>query len=376
MIPFNKPVSGLNELEYIKKVIENLKFSGDGEFNKKCSEWIERESRSKKAFLTPSGTHALEMSAILSEIKPGDEVIMSSFTFTSTANAFILYGAKVVFVDIRPDTMNIDEKLIEQAITPKTKAIVPMHYGGVACEMDTIMNIAEKHGLLVIEDAAQCILAKYKGRALGTIGDFGCFSFHESKNIHCGEGGAILINNEKYIKRAEIIREKGTDRSQFMRGEIDKYSWRDIGSSYLLSEINAAFLYSQLENAAKIIEYRRHIWDMYYNGLKGLEKKGLLRLPFISSDCDHNAHIFYIKLKDRNERDGLMAYLKEKGVNTVFHYIPLHSSPYGREHCVFNIEDRFTTIESERLLRLPLYYGIPEKNIFTVLEKINDFFKK
>jgi len=375
MISFNKPVSGFNELEYIKNVIENQKFSGDGEFNKKCSSWLEKNTGTKKAFLSPSGTHSLEMIAILAGIKPGDEIIMPSFTFSSTANAFILRGAKIVFVDIRPDTMNIDEKKIEAAISPNTKAIVPMHYGGVACEMDTIMQISRKHNLLIIEDAAQCILAKYKGKALGTIGDFGCFSFHESKNIHCGEGGAILINNKNYIKRAEIIREKGTDRSQFMRGEIDKYTWRDCGSSFLLSEINAAFLFSQLENAKDIISSRMKAWDLYYNGLKGLEEKGLLGLPFIPIGCEHNAHIFYIKLKDWNERDGLMAYLKEKGVNTVFHYIPLHNSPYGVNNCCFSGNDEYTTKESEKLLRLPMFYGISENQIMEVIKKIHEYFK-
>ena len=329
MIPFNMPPYVGKENDYIKKAIENHKICGDGEFTKKCSAWIEEKTGTKKALLTTSCTHALEMAALLLDIKPGDEVIMPSFTFVSTADAFVLRGAKAVFVDIRPDTMNINEELIESAITEKTKAIVPVHYAGVACEMDRIMEIAAKYGLAVVEDAAQGVMSSYKGRALGTIGDFGCYSFHETKNYSMGEGGALLIRDNSRIEDAEIIREKGTNRSKFFRGQIDKYTWVNWGSSYLPSDMNAAYLWAQLEKAEEINEDRLNSWGEYYNGLKELADEGKIELPYIPDGCVHNAHMFYIKAKDLEERTSLIKYLKENEINTVFHYIPLHSAPAG-----------------------------------------------
>ncbi|MBR1732060.1 MAG: dTDP-4-amino-4,6-dideoxygalactose transaminase, partial [Ruminococcus sp.] len=352
-IPFNIPPHIGNEENYIKQAIENHKICGDGEFTKKCNEKLEQMTGAKKALITTSGTAALEIAAILADIQPGDEVIMPSYTFVSTANAFVLRGAKIVFVDIRSDTLNIDEKLIEAAITDKTKAIVPVHYAGVACEMDTICDIAKRNNLLVIEDAAQAVNAYYKGRALGSIGDFGCFSFHETKNYSSGEGGAILINNEKYIERAEIIREKGTNRSKFFRGQVDKYTWVDIGSSYLQSELNCAYLYAQLENPEIINNDRLNTWNKYNELLKPLADKGLIEIPFIPEHCTHNAHMYYIKVKDLDERTKFISYLKENGIGAVFHYIPLHSSPAGQKFGAFFGEDKHTTKESERIVRLP-----------------------
>ena len=374
MIPFNVPAFTGRELYYIKQAIENNKLSGDGIFTAKCNNWFEENYKCKKALLTTSCTHALEMAAILLDIREGDEIIMPSYTFVSTANAFVLRGAKIVFVDIRPDTMNIDEKRIESAITNKTRAIVPVHYAGVACEMDTIMEIAKKYNLMVVEDAAQGVNSYYKGKALGTIGHLGCYSFHETKNYNCGEGGALLINDDVFVERAEIIREKGTDRSKFFRGQIDKYGWVDIGSSYLPSELNAAYLYGQLENVEEINNSRLDSWVCYYNNLKNLADKGYITLPVIPPNCTHNAHMFYVKVKDLGERSRLIDYLKEMEIGAVFHYIPLHSSKAGCSYGVFHGEDIFTTKESESLLRLPLYYNIEESDILKVIEAIQSFY--
>lgn len=374
-IPFNNPPYLGVEDKYIRKAIENHKICGDGEFTKKCNHKIEEMTGTKKALITTSGTSALEIAALLANIQSGDEVIMPSYTFVSTANAFVLRGAKIVFVDIRPDTLNIDETLIEKAITNKTRAIVPVHYAGVACEMDTICEIAERHDLLVIEDAAQAVNAYYKGRALGSIGDFGCFSFHETKNYSSGEGGAILVNREDAIERAEIVREKGTNRSKFFRGQVDKYTWVDMGSSYLQSELNCAYLYAQIENPDIINNDRMHSWNTYYEMLKPLADKGCIELPYIPKECTHNAHMFYIKVKDLTERTKLIAYLKENGIGAVFHYIPLHSSPAGKQFGRFYGEDKYTTKESERLLRLPMYYGLKEKEIAFIVGKLLEYFK-
>lgn len=375
MISFNVPPVVGNEMKYIKEAIENKKICGDGVFTKKCSAWLEQKTGTAKALLTTSCTHATEMAAILADIQPGDEVIMPSYTFVSTADAFVLRGAKAVFVDIRPDTMNIDENLIEEAITERTKAIVPVHYAGVACEMDTICGIAEKYHLSVIEDAAQGVLSTYKGRQLGTIGDYGCYSFHETKNYSMGEGGALLIKDPENIERAEIIREKGTNRSKFFRGQIDKYTWMDAGSSYLPSELNAAYLWAQLEVADKILEDRMNSWKEYYRQLQPLKEAGLIELPFVPENCTHNAHMFYIKTKDLEERQELIGYLKSKGIAAVFHYIPLHSSPAGQKYGTFSGEDRYTTKESERLLRLPMYYGLEKKQIDYIVKTVNEFYK-
>lgn len=376
MINFNVPPFVGKELKYIEESIkENRKLCGDGPFTKKCNKWFEEKFNTPKALLTTSCTHALEMAAILSDIKPGDEVIAPSYTFVSTVNAFVLRGAKIVFVDIRPDTMNINEDLIEEAITEKTKVIVPVHYAGIACEMDKIMDIARRYNLYVVEDAAQAVMSTYKGKALGTIGDFGCYSFHETKNYSMGEGGAILIQNEDFIDRAEIIREKGTDRSKFFRGQIDKYSWVDMGSSFLPSELNAAYLYAQLEEAQRINEDRLKSWNLYYEGLKELEEKGLIQLPFIPEGCEHNAHMFYIKCKDLDERSKLIEYLKENNILSVFHYIPLHSSKAGIEFGRFHGEDVYTTRESERLLRLPMYYKIGKEEILYIVKKVKQYYE-
>lgn len=375
MIPFNKPLIVGKEQEYLAQVFSSIKFCGDGSYTKKCNDWFVKKTGTKKALLTTSCTHAIEMAAILSNIKEGDEVIMSSFTFVSTANAFVLRGAKIVFIDIRPDTQNIDEDLIESAITSKTKAIVPVHYAGIACEMDKIMELAKKHNLFVIEDAAQGVMSTYKNKPLGTIGHFGCYSFHETKNYHCGEGGAILINEEKYAERAEIIREKGTNRSKFFRGQVDKYSWVDMGSSYLPSELNAAFLYAQLENADDINNKRLSIWNQYFQLLKPMQERGLLELPFIPKHCTHNAHMFYIKVKNIVERQHLIDFLKVNEINTVFHYIPLHSAEAGLKFGRFHGSDTFTTKESERLLRLPFFYDLKNEEIEYVCSKIVEFFQ-
>ena len=374
MIHFNIPPFVGKELEYVKQAIDNKKICGDGEFTKRCNKWIEDTTGTKKALLTTSCTHALEMAAILCDIKPGDEVIMPSYTFVSTADAFVSRGATVVFVDIRPDTLNIDENLIEDAITDKTKAIVPVHYAGVSCEMDKIMEIAKKYNLLVVEDAAQGVTATYKGQQLGAIGDFGCYSFHETKNYSMGEGGALLIKDEKNVEQAEIIREKGTNRSKFFRGQIDKYTWVDFGSSYLPSDMNAAYLWAQFESIDNIFASRMNAWNTYYEGLK--ELSDFIELPFIPEHCTHNAHMFYIKAKDLEERTELISFLKEREIQTVFHYIPLHSAPAGQKYGRFSGEDKYTTKESERLLRLPLYYGITNEECQKVINGIKEFYKK
>lgn len=376
MIRFNVPPYVGKETEYMKAAIDSHKICGDGEFTKRCNAWIEEHTGTAKALLTTSGTQALEMAALLSDIQPGDEVILPSYTFVSTANAFVLRGAKLVFVDIRPDTMNIDEKLIEDAITDKTRAIVPVHYAGVGCEMDTIMDIAKRHNLVVVEDAAQGVNAFYKGRALGSIGDYGCFSFHETKNYSMGEGGAILINRPEQIEDAEIIREKGTDRSRFFRGQVDKYTWVNIGSSFLPSDINAAYLMAQLEMADEINENRLQSWTRYNEGLQDLAQEGVIELPYIPEECTHNAHMFYIKTKDMEERKALISYLKERDIAAVFHYVPLHSAPAGLRFGRFHGEDRYTTKESERLLRLPMYYNLSESDQQKVIDAVQGFYHK
>lgn len=376
MIRFNVPPYVGKETEYMKAAIDSNKICGDGEFTKRCNAWIEEHTGTAKALLTTSGTQALEMAALLSDIQPGDEVILPSYTFVSTANAFVLRGAKLVFVDIRPDTMNIDEKLIEDAITDKTRAIVPVHYAGVGCEMDTIMDIAKRHNLVVVEDAAQGVNAFYKGRALGSIGDYGCFSFHETKNYSMGEGGAILINRPEQIEDAEIIREKGTDRSRFFRGQVDKYTWVNIGSSFLPSDINAAYLMAQLEMADEINENRLQSWTRYNEGLQDLAQEGVIELPYIPEECTHNAHMFYIKTKDMEERKALISYLKERDIAAVFHYVPLHSAPAGLRFGRFHGEDRYTTKESERLLRLPMYYNLSESDQQKVIDAVHGFYHK
>ena len=376
MIPFNRPPFLGVEIENIKEAINNQKICGDGAFTQKCHKWLEAKTGTSKALLTTSCTHSLEMAALLLDIKQGDEVIMPSYTFVSTADAFALRGAKIVFVDIRPDTMNIDETLIEGAITDKTKAIVPVHYAGVACEMDTIMDIAKRHNLKVVEDAAQGVMSEYKGKALGSIGDFGCYSFHETKNYSMGEGGALLIKDKNDIENAEIIREKGTNRGKFLRGQVDKYTWVNWGSSYLPSDMNAAYLYAQLENADKINNDRLNSWNVYYDGLKELQDKGFVELPFIPNECTHNAHMFYVKAKDLEERTKLISYLKENGVQTAFHYVPLHSAPAGKKFGEFYGEDKYTTKESDRLVRLPMFYGLKDTELQHVIEKVKDFYKR
>lgn len=375
MIRFNVPPYTGKELDYIKLAVENQKICGDGEFTAKCNKWIEDKTGTKKALLTTSCTHATELAAILADIKPGDEVIMPAYTFVSTADAFVLRGATAVFVDIRPDTMNMDENLIEAAITDKTKAIVPVHYAGVSCNMDKIMELAQKYNLAVIEDAAQGIMSTYKGKALGTIGDFGCFSFHETKNFSMGEGGALLIRDEKDIENAEIIREKGTNRAKFFRGQIDKYTWVEKGSSYLPSEMNAAYLYAQLELAEEITADRMATWNRYYNAFEILAQEKKVKLPFIPEDCTHNAHMFYLKCKDLEERTALINFLKENDILAVFHYVPLHTAPAGLKYGRFHGEDKYTTKESERLVRLPLYYGLePEKTDY-IISKVKEFYQ-
>ena len=374
MIKFNIPPYVGKELDYIKEAVDSHKICGDGMFTKKCQSVIEDYTDTTECLLTTSGTDALEMAALLADIREGDEVIMPSYTFVSTANAFVLRKAKIVFVDIRPDTLNIDEKLIEDAVTDKTRAIVPVHYAGVGCEMDTIMNIAKKHNLKVIEDAAQGVMSFYKEKALGAIGDYGCFSFHETKNYSMGEGGAILINNESDVLKGEILREKGTNRSQFFRGQVDKYTWMDVGSSFLPSELNAAYLYAQLEQKEMINQNRLRAWNMYNELLKPLQEKGRIELPYIPKECTHNAHMFYIKTKDLEERTRLISYLKENDISAVFHYIPLHISPAGAKFGRFHGEDKYTTKESERLLRLPLYYGINDTDIEKVADAVIKFY--
>ncbi len=374
MIDFNKPPYVGNELEYIRQAVENRKICGDGPFTKRCNAWLEERFHAQKALLTTSGTTALDMAMLLCELKPGDEVILPSYTFSSTATAAVLAGAKLVFVDVRPDTMNIDETKIEAAITERTKVIVVMHYAGVACEMDTIMDLARRHGLMVVEDAAQGVMSTYKGRALGTIGDFGCYSFHETKNYSMGEGGALIINNEAYNERAEILREKGTNRSKFFRGQVDKYTWVDFGDSYLPSELNAAYLWAQLEQADAINENRLDTWNAYDEAFAPLKAQGKLELPVIPEDCVHNAHMYYLKLKNLQERTAFINYMKENDVHTVFHYVPLHSAPAGLKFGRFAGEDVYTTKESERLVRLPLYYGLAQEDLEKVIRLVYDFF--
>lgn len=376
MIPFNVPPFTGKEIEYIRQAVENHTICGDGEFTKKCSRWLEDKTGTSKALLTTSCTHATEMAALLCDIKEGDEVIMPSYTFVSTADAFVIRGAKAVFVDIHPETMNMDERLIEQAVTSRTKAIVPVHYAGVACEMDTIMDIAKRNKLKVIEDAAQGIMAEYKGQPLGAIGDYGCYSFHETKNMSMGEGGALLIKDSEKIEEAEILREKGTNRSKFFRGQIDKYTWINYGSSYLPSDMNAAYLWAQLEQAEQMNEKRLKIWNQYNYELKDLEKSGYLELPVIPKDCVHNAHMFYIKTKNLEERTSLINFLKKNDILAVFHYIPLHSAPAGKRFGRFHGEDRYTTKESERILRLPMYYTLETDKISYICEKVKEFYKK
>jgi dTDP-4-amino-4,6-dideoxygalactose transaminase len=375
MIPFNRPPYVGAEEEYIKKALLSHKLSGDGEYTKRCSRWFEKSLDVKRVLLTTSCTHATEMAVMLAGIGPGDEVIMPSFTFVSTADAVVLRGAKPVFVDIRPDTMNIDEELIENAVNERTKAIIPVHYAGISCEMDKIMDIAAKYRLYVIEDAAQGVMSTYKDKPLGTIGHFGCFSFHETKNVTMGEGGALLLKDFKFIEAAEIIREKGTNRSQFFRGEIDKYTWVEAGSSYLPSELNAAYLWAQLEQIEQITKDRMDSWTTYKETLSSLADRGKIEMPYVPDECGHNAHIFYIKVKNLEERGRLLTYLKNKGISAVFHYVPLHSSPAGRKYGRFAGQDIFTTKESERLIRLPLYYRMGE-NVYAVAEAVQTFYQE
>lgn len=375
MIPFNRPTYIGTEEKYIKEAIESHKICGDGNFTKLCNAWMEKRFNAKKVLLTTSGSSALDMAALLCNLQPGDEVILPSYTFSSTANAFVLVGAHLVFVDIRPDTMNIDEKKIEAAITDKTRVICVVHYAGVACEMDTIMGIAKKHNLLVVEDAAQAVMSTYKGKYCGTIGDFGCYSFHETKNYSMGEGGALVINHNKDIEQAEILREKGTNRSKFWRGEVDKYTWVDFGDSFLPSELNAAYLWAQLEKADEINKNRLEKWNMYYANLQQLEDQEKIILPSIPDDCIHNAHMFYIKLKNLEERTAFIDYLKNKDIGCVFHYVPLHSAPAGKKFGRFNGDDLFTTRESERLVRLPLFFGLSEQEVKQIVSTIHHFFE-
>ena len=373
-ISFNRPPFVGKETEYIKEAVEkNGMICGDGPFTKKCSQWMKERFQTKNVLLTTSCTHALEMAAFLADIQPGDEVIMPSYTFVSTADAFVLRGATCVFVDIRPDTMNIDETKIEEAITEKTKAIVPVHYAGVSCAMDEIMAIAKKYNLKVVEDAAQGVNAFYKGKALGTIGDFGCYSFHETKNYSMGEGGAILFQDDRYLEPAEILREKGTNRSLYFRGQIDKYTWVGYGSSYLPSDMNAAYLWAQLEEADKINDKRLSIWNFYHEELKELEDKGVLERPYIPEYATHNAHMYYIKVKDLRVRTKLLAYLKERGILSVFHYVPLHSATAGKKFGRFHGEDVYTTKESERLCRLPMYYSLSLEEAAEVVKALKEF---
>lgn len=372
MIPFNVPPFCPEAESCVHEAIASHKICGDGDFTKKCHAWLRERTGTAAALLTTSGTHALEMAALLCDLEPGDEVILPSYTFSSTANAFVLAGAKLVFVDIRPDTMNLDERLIEDAITDRTRVICAVHYAGVSCAMDEILAIAERHGLRVVEDAAQGVMSAYKGRALGTIGDFGCYSFHETKNYSMGEGGALLLRNDD--GRAEILREKGTNRSQFFRGMVDKYTWVNYGSSYLPSELNAAYLYGQLQIAETINNARLHAWELYHELLTPLEQVGKLALPHIPADCTHNAHMFWIKARDLAERTALISHLKERGIGSAFHYVPLHSAPAGLRYGRFHGEDRFTTAESERLLRLPMYYGLTDEEVETVANAVLSFY--
>lgn len=375
MIHFNVPPFIGKEFDYMREAVNNHKICGDGPFTKKCDEWMEKKFKANKVLLTTSGSAALDMAALLCGLEKGDEVILPSYTFSSTANSFVLAGATLVFVDIRPDTMNIDETKIEAAITERTKVICPVHYAGVACEMDTIMEIAQKYNLMVVEDAAQAIMSTYKGKACGTIGDFGCFSFHETKNYSMGEGGAILINNPDYIEKAEILREKGTNRAQFFRGQVAKYNWVDFGDSYLQSDLNAAYLWAQLQMADEINENRLAAWNVYYDAFLSLEEKGLITLPTIPDGCIHNAHMFYIKTKDLSTRQAYIEFMKENDILCVFHYIPLHSSPAGLKFGRFDGEDEYTTFASDCLVRLPIYYNIEYNDLKKIINKTFDFFR-
>ena len=376
MINFNIPPYTGKEMEYMKQAVENKKICGDGPFTKKCNQWLEERFHAQKVLLTTSGTTALEMATILCDLHEGDEVILPSYTFSSTATSVVLTGAKLVFVDIRPDTMDIDETKIEDAITDKTKAIMVVHYAGVACEMDTIMDIAKRHNLKVIEDAAQGVMSTYKGRYLGTIGDFGCYSFHETKNYSMGEGGALVINNPEYNEKAEILREKGTNRAKFFRGQVDKYTWVNYGSSYLPSDLNAAYLWAQLEKADEINENRLQSWNRYNEAFQELAEAGKIELPTIPEECVHNAHMYYVKLKDLEDRTKFIAYMKEAGVQCTFHYIPLHSAPAGQKFGIFSGNDEHTTSESDRLVRLPLYYQLSDEDQSRVIMSIKNFFEK
>lgn len=377
MIPYNMPIFVPGSIDNIRQACSiNRKTSGDGPFTKKASEWLERQTGAPKVLLTTSCSHALDMMAVLCGIQPGDEVIIPSFNFPSAANAFVLRGATCVFVDIRPDTMNIDETLIEQAITPKTKAICVMHYAGVSCEMDTIFEIARRYGLYLLEDAAQGMLSAYKGKPLGTLGHMGTYSFHETKNFSMGEGGCLILSDKEYVIPAEMLREKGTDRSRFFRGEVDKYNWQTMGSSYLPSEINAAYLYAQLDNAAQINDRRLHLWHRYYNGLKSLQRDGRLELPVVPGNCRHNGHIFFFKCRDLDQRTDFIMHMRKKGVSTVYHYIPLHISPAGEKYGRFSGKDRFTTVNSERLVRLPMFYELEDVQVDYVIECVEEFFRR
>ncbi|WP_304427016.1 dTDP-4-amino-4,6-dideoxygalactose transaminase [uncultured Adlercreutzia sp.] len=375
MINFNVPPYVGTELDYVREAAEvNHKICGDGPFTKKCQQWLQDSFDAEKVLLTTSGTTALEMSAMLCDLQPGDEVILPSFTFSSTATAFVLMGAKLVFVDILPDTKNIDPAAIEAAITDRTRVIVPVHYAGVACDMDAIMDIARRHNLLVVEDAAQGVMSSYKGRALGTIGDFGCYSFHETKNYSMGEGGAVLVNNPAYRDRADIIREKGTNRANFLRGQVDKYTWVDKGSSYLPSDMNAAYLWGQLQAAQDIYDDRMATWNAYNDAFQGLAEAGKVELPVIPHDCVQNAHMYYLLLPSLEERTDFISYLKENGVQACFHYVPLHSAPAGELFGEFAGEDRYTTEVSERLVRLPMYYGLTDEDRAKVIGTVLGYF--
>lgn len=376
MIPFNVPPYTDDEIEYLRQAVDSHKICGDGEFTKKCSAWMENRFQAQKVLLTTSGTSALDMAVLMCSVRPGDEIILPSFTFSSTANAAVLAGAKLVFVDIRPDTMNIDETKIEAAVTSRTKAIIVVHYAGVACEMDTIMEIARRHGLMVIEDAAQGVMSTYKGRPLGTIGDFGCYSFHETKNFSMGEGGAIVINDQRYNEAAEILREKGTNRSKFFRGQVDKYTWVSFGDSYLPSELNAAYLYPQLLRSEEITRDRLESWKHYYEALEPLAEQGKIELPFVPEGCTHNGHMFFLKCRNLQERTAFISFLKEHGVYSVFHYIPLHSAPAGLRFGRFHGEDVYTTRESERLVRLPMYYRLSKEDLDTVIRTVRAFYER
>lgn len=376
MVDFNVPPCVGDEIRFVKQAIESHKICGDGAFTKKCHAWMQQRFNAQKVLLTTSGTTALDMALLMCDLQPGDEVILPSYTFSSTATAAVLVGAKLVFVDIRPDTMNIDENKIEAAITDKTKVIIAMHYAGVACEMETIMHIAAKHNLIVVEDAAQGVMSTYKGKYLGTIGTFGCYSFHETKNFSMGEGGAIVINDSKYNEKAEILREKGTNRAKFFRGQVDKYTWVDFGDSYLPSELNASYLWAQLLHADEINENRKATWNRYYEAFAPLAAKGLLDIPTVPNGCNHNAHMFYLKCKDLEQRQKFIKFMKDKQLYCVFHYIPLHSAPAGYRFGRFNGVDEYTTKESERIVRLPMYFGLTEEDCDKVIEGVKAFFEK